>query len=102
MPVKVPPKVNPRSGDASTSFEIGWGDPPSGDVADAQIAYCATTPCTPAFSTWRHGDTTGSSQFSASDPAWQGAGTYYFRARVRDGSKGASSGWSPAKDIIVT
>ncbi|MDP9296648.1 MAG: hypothetical protein M3O88_08165 [Actinomycetota bacterium] len=36
------------------------------------------------------------------NPAWQGAGVYYFRARRRDPVSGARSGWSPVKSITVT
>ena len=101
MPVKVPPKVSPRSGDASTLFEIGWGVPPSGDVADVQVAFCAaSTPCT-SFTMWRHGTPGPVADFGASDPAWQGSGTYYFRARVRQATTGAKSDWSPVRGIVV-
>jgi len=102
--VKIALKVSPTSGTTSTIFTVTWASaaPPSGDVFDARIAYCATTPCTASYSPWRTGMTAASGSFGNGDPAWHGAGTYFFRARLRNAASGKASGWSAARTITVS
>ncbi|HEY1330526.1 MAG TPA: S8 family serine peptidase [Actinomycetota bacterium] len=100
--VQVPLKVNPTHGTSSTTFTIttATADATAPFVYDVQIAYCASS-CTPTFGPW----TSGASRqrtFDSSDPAWQGSGRYFFRARLRDTSNASSSGWSKEKSITVT
>src|SRR5437879_13291049 len=40
--------------------------------------------------------------YSSSSPGWQGAGLYFIQARLRDGSTGAQSDWSPPVQITVS
>lgn len=43
-----------------------------------------------------------SAQFGPSDPLWAGAGKYGFRARLRQLTSNAASGYSTAKSITLT
>lgn len=97
--------ASPKSGTVGQVFGLTWrwvGDLPPGQVHDAQIAYCTDPGCAPPFQDWRVGTLQGSGELSASDPAWHGAGTYFFRARLRDTTTGAASDWSPVRTITVT
>jgi Regulator of chromosome condensation (RCC1) repeat len=91
------PHSRPTSGSVFVSWQ-SWRVAPQ-DVHDVQVAYCAATPCSPAYQVWKTGVIVPSGSFDASDPAWQGPGTYFFRARLRDAVSGAASGWSPALQI---
>ncbi|HEX9234740.1 MAG TPA: hypothetical protein VF972_00505, partial [Actinomycetota bacterium] len=66
---------------------------------DVQMAYCSST-CTPSFGAWKTGVTGRRATFGSSDPAWQGTGSYYFRARLSKGT--AHAGWSNAVTIAVS
>jgi alpha-tubulin suppressor-like RCC1 family protein len=102
LSVKAPLSVRPNSGNSATTFYVDWRGAPSGDVADVQIAYCADPSCTPAFSLWRHGTTLASATFTSSDTFWKGAGTYFFRSRIRKAGTQVGPDWSPVHPITVT
>jgi hypothetical protein len=71
------------------------GDAPSGDVFDVQVE----VPGSSWFADWRTGITSLQGDFGPSDPFWAGPGTYRFRARLRQRSSGAASGYSAAKSV---
>jgi plastocyanin len=100
--VYVPVKASPASGPASTTFRVTVAtvDAAAPYAYDVQIAFCPTA-CTPTFADWKSG-TTRKFTFPSSDPARQGPGIYYFRARLRNGGNGTQSGWSKQKSITVT
>jgi subtilisin family serine protease len=95
-------KANPKTGTVTTTFTITAAtvdaNPPY--AYDVQIAFCPSA-CTPTFADWKSG-TTRKFTFKSSDPAWQGAGTYYFRARLDNTGNGKQSGWSKQRVIIVS
>jgi len=93
--VKVPMTAKPKSGTVSTTFSITWANapaPPDGFVFDVQIERPGST----TFASWMTGVTTVSSPFTPD----AGAGTYRFRARLRNA--GGASGYSAAASITVT
>jgi len=100
--VYVPVKASPASGPATTTFTITVAtvDATAPYSYDVQIAFCAT-PCTPAFADWKSGPNRKFT-FPSSDPARQGAGIYYFRARLNNTGNGKQSGWSKQKSITIS
>lgn len=96
--VKVPVKVSPASGTTGTTFTITWATaaPPSGDVFDVQIKRPGTT----SFVDWT-GHTGITAQSGTFKPG-SGSGTYSFRARLRNSTMNAASGYSPAGSISVS
>jgi len=105
MHVGVLVSANPKSGSATTFFGIHWGFVGSlrpAEVHDVQVAFCADAGCTPSFRDWKTGTPDWTGGFVSGDPAWQGPGTYFFRARLRDTVTGAASDWSPVLTITVT
>ncbi len=70
-------------------WQLVWSSSPGGFgfVFDVQIK----RPNATGFSTWQNGVTAASAQFSPD----AGAGTYSFRARLRNTGNGKASGWSP-------
>ena len=99
--VYVPVKASPASGPAATTFTITAAtvDATVPYSYDVQIAFCPT-PCTPTFADWKSG-TSRKFTFPSSDPARQGAGVYYFRARLDNTGNGKQSGWSKQKPIAI-
>ncbi|HMC43258.1 MAG TPA: hypothetical protein VKI20_09630, partial [Acidimicrobiales bacterium] len=75
---------------------------PAGLLRDVQVGYCPSSPCSPTYQSWLTGVSSNKAIYSSSSPGWQGAGLYFFRARLRDGSTGAHSGWSPPAQITVS
>jgi plastocyanin len=94
-------KANPKTGTVATTFTVTAAtvDATPPYVYDVQIAFCPAT-CTPTFADWRSG-AAHKLLFKSSDPAWQGAGTYYFRGRLDNTGAGKQSGWSKQKLITV-
>jgi len=95
-------KASPKTGTVATTFTITTAtvDATAPYAYDVQIAFCPST-CTPTFADWKSG-TTRKLTFKSSDPAWQGAGVYYFRARLDNTGAGKQSGWSKQKLITVS
>jgi streptogramin lyase len=93
--ISVPLAVSPTSGGTSTTFTVTWATaaPTGARVFDVQIKRPGTT----AYVNW-HTTTSTSATFTPD----AGAGTYSFRARVRDTGSGAASGYSSAKPISVS
>jgi uncharacterized repeat protein (TIGR01451 family) len=92
--VKVPLIVAPTSGAVSTPFTVTWSSTtaPSGFVFDVQIR----RPGTSTWRSWKTGQTSRSAVFTPD----AGAGTYRFRARMRNVA-GGSAAYSAAKSITV-
>jgi streptogramin lyase len=83
----------PRSGRVDRSLTIEWGSAPVPDglVFDVQVKRPARS-----WRDWRTGTTSLRRDFTPPS-----AGTYRFRARLRDESGPASSGWSPPALVRV-
>jgi streptogramin lyase len=96
--VSVPVGVQALVGGPGAQVTWASGDAPGGDVFDVQVRQ----PGSHTFLPWRMGVTSLSGAFTPSDPLWTGAGKYAFRARVRQVSSGAASGFSPAASIRLT
>jgi hypothetical protein len=96
----VPLQVSPRSGDTNTTYTIIWSSQSlSGYVFDVQYRF------RPAGSTtWQPWTAFAPSTTSTSGTFVpnQGAGTYGFRARLRNSSTGRVSDFSPVETIAVT
>jgi plastocyanin len=94
--VAVKASAFPRSGPVGTKFtiKVGSTDAPSPYVFDIQRKDPGG-----AWHTWLNGVTTGNNTF---DSTGFTAGTYQFRARVRNSGNGAASKWSPAASVMVT
>ena len=98
--VRVPLQVSPTSGETNTAFTITWSSQSlSGYVFDVETRF------RPAGST-RWGSW---SAFARSTPSTsgmfvpdKGAGTYGFRARLRNSSTGRVSDFSPVETTAVT
>ena len=91
--VRVPVRVTPAEGTTKTGFTVTWSATAAGadavfDVDRRRVGG--------GWSAWARGVTMRSAPF---DP-WR-KGTYRFRARLRQVSTGASSGWSPVGVIVV-
>jgi hypothetical protein len=78
---------------------VTWarGDAPGGDVFDVQVK----APGSKKFVNWQDGVTNLSAVFGSSGPLWAGPGKYSFRARLRQLSSGAASGYSSAASISL-
>jgi serine protease AprX len=100
--VYVPVKASPASGPASTTFTVivATVNAVAPYSYDVQIAFCPT-PCTPTFADWKSG-TSRKFTFPSSDPARQGPGIYYFRARLNNTGNAKRSGWSKQKSIAIS
>lgn len=94
--VAVPMVASPGSGTASTSFTLTWAQisPPPGYVFDIQIDKPGAT----SFTKYLTGTTTLSQSFVPKN----GAGSYQFRARLRNTKNKKTSQWSPSLSIVVT
>jgi streptogramin lyase len=92
--VSVPISV-PKTGTVGTPFTVTWASagPPSGFVFDAQVK----TPGSTTWTTWQTAVTTLSADYT---PAV--AGTYQFRARLRNAANGKASAYSPPGKVVVT
>ena len=95
--VKVPMNVAPIVG-AVGQAEVTWAsaDAPTGSVFDVQIK----VPGSSMFVDWRPGTTQLQAAFGSSD-LLGGRGRYAFRARLRQVSSGAASGFSPTAAIRI-
>jgi hypothetical protein len=93
--VEVPMVAEPAQGPVAGTFRIRWSSDrlPSPYVADVQVK----RPGSEEFVDWL----TGQTGFAANFVPDAGAGTYEFRARVRDPISGASSDYSPVTTIEV-
>lgn len=92
--VRVPVSATPSSGTIETVFAISWASapPPPGYVFDLQTT-------NPLNSSW-----VTTKGLTAPGQAWtptRGAGTYRFRARLRNAGNGAASQYSPAATVSV-
>jgi plastocyanin len=94
--IKVPIKVSPMAGTTSTTFTITWSSltAPAGFVFDAQIKRPGST----VFVNWMTAQTAPSAILVAD----AGAGTYTFRARLRNTGNAKASGWSSGGSITVS
>jgi streptogramin lyase len=96
--VKVPIGVQPLVGAPGAKVIWASGDAPGGDVFDVQVRQ----PGSSSFLDWRSGVTSLNGAFGSSDPLWAGPGKYSFRARLRQPSSGAASGYSAAGSIRLS
>ncbi|HEY1331903.1 MAG TPA: hypothetical protein VGH10_10590 [Actinomycetota bacterium] len=94
--VTAPITVGRLPGTTDTA-QVTWasGDAPAGFGFDVQVR----GPTSGGFVDWRPGVTSLAGSFGPSDPLWAGPGTYAFRARLRDLSSGAASGFSKAGSV---
>jgi hypothetical protein len=85
----------PTGGTAVTPFSLRWAaaSPPSGYAFDVKVLRPGAT----AYADFL----TGTGDPSATFTPDSGVGIYSFRARIRNTSNGASSGWSSAKTITI-
>jgi hypothetical protein len=90
--VKVPIQVAPAQTDTNSPVTVTWASTPApfGYVYDVQVQEPGGS-----YQSWMKGTTAASSTF-AGDSA---PGYYIFRARLRNTSSGAHSGWSPAAEF---
>ena len=97
--VSVPVQVFPASGTIATLFAILWAtdDAPPGYAYDVQVL----VPGASAFTGWRPSIRKGVGTFSSADLNFSGAGTYVFRARIRNTNNGVASGWSNNTAITI-
>ncbi len=79
--------------------QVQWSsaDPPAGFAFDVQVRQ----PGSRDFVDWRPGVLGSSGVFGPSDPLYTGGGTYAFRARIRNVTNGAASGYSSAASIAL-
>ena len=91
--VAVPFKL-PATGRTGTTLTMTWSaaPPAQGFLFDVQLR----TPSDQVFHDWRVGKTAVAGTYVPSV-----AGTYAFRARLRNSTNGAFSRWSPARTVIV-
>jgi len=96
--VAVPAQVTPAAGGTTTRFTVIWASTrPSGYVFDLRYRFKpAGSTGWKNWATWKNGVSTISSGFVPN----QGAGTYTFRARLRNQSTGRASDYSP--DVMVS
>jgi plastocyanin len=94
--VSVPLTVSPAAGATGTSFTVTWScqTAPAGYVFDVQIR----RPNSRSFVSWRTGVTVGQDTFVPD----AGAGTYWFRAQIRNTANGKASKYSPLGTITVS
>jgi streptogramin lyase len=90
--VGVPIQVAPNQTDTNDPVTVTWALAPApyGYVYDVQVKVPGGS-----FKSWIRGTTAASSTFSADSAA----GYYIFRARLRNSSSGAHSGWSPEAEF---
>jgi plastocyanin len=93
--VKVAPTADPTSGNETTVFTIGWSAnfAPDGFRYDVQIKRPGGI-----WENWKMSQTSMEGSFLPD----AGTGPYSFRARYKDQTTGATSGWSPAVKIVVS
>jgi plastocyanin len=99
--IQVAVDVSPTHGGASSTFVVFWAT----KDASAPLAYDVQVkgPSDGSYLTWQSGVTVDGGDFVPNQ--WQGgegAGTYRFRARLRNANTGAVTDWSPAAKITVT
>jgi plastocyanin len=96
MTVKIPVQASPGSGGVTTTFTIVWSAtaPDAGYVFDIQIMKPGAT----QWAKWKTGQTTTSATFVPD----AGAGTYSFRARLRNLSNNKATGYSTPASITVS
>jgi len=92
--VTIPTTVKPAAGTPATTFTITWAAaaPPPGYTFDVQIRRPST-----GYTDWQPSVTTTHASFVPD----AGAGTYTFRARLRNTANNAASGYSPPKSIRI-
>src|SRR5207247_7897374 len=93
-----PAQFTPAAGGTTTRFTVIWASTrPSGYVFDLRYRFKpAGSTGWKNWATWKNGVSTISSGFVPN----QGAGTYTFRARLRNQSTGRASDYSP--DVMVS
>jgi len=91
--IRVPMQVTPASGGVQTRFTVVWSAESAapGFAFDVQIL----RPGAPEFVDWRSGATSAAARFVPD----AGAGSYAFRARLRELADGQHSAWSPRVSI---
>lgn len=96
--VQVPVVVQPVVG-AVGLVQVTWAssDAPTGFGFDVQVRQPGSTD----FVTWQSGVTNLNGVFGSSDPLWVGPGKYTFRARLRQLTSGAASGYTPGASISI-
>jgi uncharacterized repeat protein (TIGR01451 family) len=94
--IVVPVQPSPSAGTHLTTFLVTWAltPPPTGLGVDVQIKRPGGV-----WQSWRRFQTTGLSDSFVPDA---GAGTYYFRTRMRNSANTAHSRFGPAMPITVT
>ena len=93
--IAVPLGATPTSGTTATAFTVIWATSvPAGYVVDVQVQ----RPGSPTFANWQTGQTGTATAFVPD----AGAGTYAFRARVRNVATNAASGWSAKKAVTAS
>ena len=92
--VDVPMRVAPSHGSLTRTFTLTWAsvDPPPGFVFDVLSRRGSR-----AWTTWQDGVSTRTATFVP-----RSKGTFAFRARLRQVSTGATSGWSDGVQILVS
>jgi streptogramin lyase len=96
--VQVPIKVASVAGAPGANVTWASGVAPSGFGFDVQLKPPGSTD----WITWQSGVTSLSAQFGPNDPLWAGAGKYSFRARLRQLTSNAASGYSAARSITLS
>ncbi|MDP9343715.1 MAG: hypothetical protein M3Q23_16805 [Actinomycetota bacterium] len=94
--VKVPIVVSPAKGTTSTAFAVTWASAalPAGFASDVQVMRPGST----TWTSWLTGQTATGGPFTPD----AGAGTYRFRARVRNTANGKAGGYSPPAAVRVS
>lgn len=79
--------------------QVTWAvaPPVSGSVFDVQVEQ----PGSSTFLDWQSGTTAQTATFGPRSPLFTGSGTYRFRARLRNPTTGAASGYSPVKAFTL-
>jgi streptogramin lyase len=96
--VIVPIEVAPVVGAPGANVTWASAAAPSGSGFDVQLK----APGSRDWVTWQSGVSSLSAQFGPNDPLWAGAGKYSFRARLRQLTSNAASGFSAAKSITLS
>ena len=91
--VQMPVIASPPSGGTSTAFMVRWAPAPIPGLTFT-VAYQFKSPTAtawpPTWTSWLSNQTGASATFVPT----KGAGTYRFRARIRNPSTGLQAGWS--------